>query len=163
MRMCGSHPHSLKAKGKDPLKRLVSALFKDCGLRFAKKKRKNMQGNLQLEPWILVSQEHSSHHSGHSSYAIRREQLKVDQAALGRQQWSFPVPSEMRQYGVRIEMVKIWFCFLHRPSHWPLVCPQFFVGERALLGRLQLSYGKLLIKSKERRAWERPQRVLATK
>lgn len=108
-----------------------------------------MQGNLQLEPWILVSQEHSSHHSGHSSYAIRREQLKVDQAALGRQQWSFPVPSEMRQYGVRIEMVKIWFCFLHRPSHWPLVCPQFFVGERALLGRLQLSYGKLLIQKKE--------------
>lgn len=122
-----------------------------------------MQGNLQLEPWILVSQEHSSHHSGHSSYAIRREQLKVDQAALGRQQWSFPVPSEMRQYGVRIEMVKIWFCFLHHPSHWPLVCPQFFVGERALLGRLQLSYGKLLINSKERRAWERPQRVLAMK
>jgi len=61
-------------------------LFKDCDLRFAKKKRKNMQGNLQLDPWILVSQEHSSHHSGHSSYAIRREQLKVDQAALGRQQ-----------------------------------------------------------------------------
>lgn len=108
-----------------------------------------MQGNLQLEPWILVSQEHSSHHSGHSSYAIRREQLKVDQAALGRQQWSFPVPSEMRQYGVRTEMVKIWFCFLHRPSHWPLVCLQFFVGERALLGRLQLSYGKLLIQKKE--------------